>query len=384
MHFAQDADTSGFFEQLARLGDRARYQMLFATLNPIAQAVRNQMESYGVPCLSLDSSRPTYPWALLRLARHLRRSGASVAHTHLFEPSVVGMLAAALARIPVRIVTRHHSDYHTRIHRDWHVRLDRMCTRLATVVIAVSEHTRDHMIAAERAPAGKIVTILNGIDFDRVRPSSPAAAGRVRGEFSAGEARLLLVPARLHPEKGHSHLFRALPELRRRAAPFLVLLAGEGSFESQYRQEVWALGCEDVVRFLGFRRDLPDLMTAADVVVLPSVAEAFGLVLAEALYLGIPVVATRAGGIPEIVDDGIDGVLVPAADSGALADVLATLLTSPDRRAALAGRGRDRISARFSFQQMVRSYEALYSGLLSAPPTCRATRDERVRMIRPR
>src|SRR5262249_40268013 len=161
---------------------------------------------------------------------------------------------------------------------------------------------------------------------------------RIRREFAAEGAYLLLIVARLHPEKGYEYLFRALAWLKNALdRPVLLLVAGRGPLEGQYREEARAARCDDVVRFLGFRGDVPDLMAAADLVVLPSVAEAFGIVLTEALYLGTPVVASNVGGIPEIVTDGIDGVLVPPADSDALAGAIATLLQDPERRQRLGG-----------------------------------------------
>ena len=104
-------------------------------------------------------------------------------------------------------------------------------------------------------------------------------------------------------------------------------------------------------------------MAAADLFVLPSVAEAFGLVLAEAIYLGTPVVATQVGGIPEIVEDGVDGVLVSPADEQALADTIADLLNDPVRRRQMSGVGGDKILSKFRFEDMVHSYEAIYRQL---------------------
>jgi glycosyltransferase involved in cell wall biosynthesis len=101
-------------------------------------------------------------------------------------------------------------------------------------------------------------------------------------------------------------------------------------------------------------------MAAADLVILPSVAEAFGLAITEALYIGTPVVATRVGGIPEIVDDGVDGVLVPPGDSVALADAIADLLNDPARLKGMVGAGREKVLNRFRFENMVRAYEELY------------------------
>src|SRR5215216_4211883 len=171
LHFAQDGDTSGFFPQLARWHDRGHYEMFFATLNPIAPWLRDHMQSQGVECFSCDCrERAQYPLGLLRLAQFMRRKKIDVLHTHLFEPSVIGMIAGAIARTRLRVVTRHYSDYRTRINKRWHVRLDQLCTRLSHGVIAVSRHTADHLTGAEGARPEKVKTVLNGIDFERVKP----------------------------------------------------------------------------------------------------------------------------------------------------------------------------------------------------------------------
>ncbi len=367
LHFAQDTDTSGFFPQLARHHDQTRYQMFFGTLNPMAPWLRGFMEERDVRCFSGDArSRAGYPLAMVRLVAFLRRHRIDIAHVHLFVPSVIGLLAATLARTRLRVMTRHYSDYHTRIGKRWHVRVDRMCTALAHGVVAVSEHTADHMVQKEGAPRAKLRVVVNGIDFSRVKVSGTEAVSRVRRELGAEGAYLLLVAARMHPEKGYEHLFRAIALLRQRlGAPLVLAVAGTGPLLPAYQAQVRDLGCDDVVRFLGFRADLPDLMAAADIFVLPSVAEAFGLVLTEALHLGTPVVATRVGGIPEIVTDGIDGLLVPPADPAALADALAGLLGDERRRKTMAGAGREKVGKRFQFRDMVRSYEGFYDELLT-------------------
>lgn len=343
--------------------------MFFGTLNPMAPWLREHMEESGVACFDADGrSRSGYPVSLARLVRFLARERVDILHTHLFEPSAVGLVAGALARTPARVLTRHHSDYHTRIRKRWHVGVDRLCTTLSHKVIAVSRHTADHLVRIEGAPPEKVAVVHNGIDFDRVRPSSPDARVNIRRELGIEGGKLVLVVARLHPEKGYEYLFRALPSLRDQVkASFLVAIAGTGPLEGEYRGLVRSLGIEGSVRFLGFRRDVPDLMAAADLLVLPSLAEAFGLALAEALYLGLPVVATRAGAIPEIVTDGVDGLLVPPASSEALAGAVASLLDVPGRLASLAGKGRDRVVKEFGFERMIRAYEGIYDSLDQAP-----------------
>src|SRR5262249_9486398 len=262
LHFAQDSCTSGFFPQLAKWHDRARYQMYFATLNPMASWLRDYMESEAVSCFSCNCvGRSQYPLGMIRLARHLRRQHIDVVHTHLCEPSVIGLLAAILARTGTRVMTRHYSDYHTRLNKKWHVRCDQLCTRLSQAVIAVSSHTADHLVQVEMAPREKVHAILNGIDFERIRVSGPDARERIRREFGVEDEYLLLILARLHPEKGHHYLFQALPEIRYRASKRVrLLVAGEGSFDAAYREMVRAIGCDEMVVFLGFRNDSPDLI----------------------------------------------------------------------------------------------------------------------------
>jgi glycosyltransferase involved in cell wall biosynthesis len=301
---------------------------------------------------------------LFRLARHLRSERVDTLHTHLFEPSVVGLMAGSLAGTGLRIMTRHYSNYHTRMKKRWHVRMDRLCNRMSHAVIAVSRHTADHLVRTERTPPAKVYTVVNGIDFSRLVSHADRHA-QLREQWGVGDGHLLVVPARLHPEKGQTYLFRALPLIRRRlGARLTTLIAGAGPAAASYREEVRTLGCADIVKFVGFRRDLPDLMAAADLVVLPSVAEAFGIAAAEALYLGTPVVASNVGGVPEIVDDGVDGVLVPPADSEALGKEIADLLVDWERRSRFRGIGTAKVEARFGFRRMVRAYEQVYEEVL--------------------
>jgi glycosyltransferase involved in cell wall biosynthesis len=362
LHFAESGDSSGLFPALARWRDRDKYRMIFGTLLPLEPSLRQFMDSQGVECLSLGSpNRLAYPAALASLAIFLHDRRVDILHTHLFDPTVVGMVAGSIARTPLRVITRHYSDYHTRIHKTWHTGLDRLSTHLADRVIAVSQHTADHLIGVEGAPPSKVRVVPNGVDVEKLKVS-PDAAARLRQELQLDDQRILLVPARLHPEKGLEYLFQALPVVRRQSqVRFVILVAGSGPFLDHYRGMVRELGCEDVVRFLGFRRDLADLMSAAYLVVLPSVAEAFGIALVEALYLGVPVVSTRVGGVPEILMHGVDSLLVPPADPGALSDAIAQLLNDPQERNRLAGAGQQRMAQLYSFERMVKGYEAVYA-----------------------
>lgn len=365
LHFTDQGDTSGYFPQLARHHDRKQYLLYFGTLREMDPDLRAVMESAGVICFDCGArGRIDYPMAFFRLRSFLKAERIDIFHAHLFDPAVVGLPAALAAGTPARVLTRHYSNYHTRIRRPIHVWLDRLCTRLAHRIIAVSRHTAEHLVEVEKAPPAGVRTILNGIDFDRVRLPDPERIAALRAELAPEGAFLILQMARLHEEKGHRFLLEALPEVIRQAnRPVRVLFAGAGSSEGELREIVERLKLSASVSFLGFRQDAPELIAAADLFVLPSVAEAFGLVLAEALYLGTPVVASRAGGIPEIVRDGVDGLLVDPADSSQLAVAILKMIGEPALREAFGREGRQWVKDRFSFERMVRQYEDVYSEL---------------------
>lgn len=377
LHFARRDDTSGLFWQLAERYDRTQYRMLFATLEKMDPPLRDALRQRHIPTYDFaarDHGHADYLRTVPRLARYLRRNRVDIIHTHFYFSSLVGLMAGTLARTPYRVITRHYSDTHARMGlepdqepvRNRHVQLDQLCTKLAHRVIAVSNHTAEFMRDFEGAPANKVRVVDNGLDLDHFQISSPARVQELRREFGGEERDLIILVSRLHPEKGIDVLYRALPEVKRKAQrPFLLLHAGEGLTEHKehYRRLLQELGCEDVIQWLGFRRDVPDLMAASDFMVLPSLMEAFGLVVIEALYLGLPVVASRVGGIPEIVDEGKDSLLVNRGDSGDMAQGILQLLNNTKQREAMRGQGREKVIARYSFDHMMRGYEAVYAEL---------------------
>ncbi len=371
LHLVGDGDRSGLFTRLIEAHDRDRVRPRLATVGSCEPALREAMARLDVPVLSLDGSPP---WggagAVTRLVGHLRRERIQVLNTHLYHPSVAGQAAGALARTPIRVVTRHHSDYHLRAGRSVHVALDRFTTTLVHRVVAVSEHTRQVLIHREGAPPEKVVTVLNSVDRQRVRVALEADPSELRRRLPVGPGELaLVVPARLHPEKGHSTLFRALRLLDSRRVgvawaslrpKYRVFLLGDGPSRKAYEEEVASLGLAGRVVFMGSRPDAVELMRAADGVVLPSHAEAFGLVVLEALAVGAPLVATTAGGIPELVRHEENALLVPPEDEWTLARALARVLDEPGLRERLAAAGGPKVLEPYTAERMAREYEEVY------------------------
>ncbi len=361
-HFAEGAIDSPFFRAIARLHDREMFPVQMITLHAPGP-LHMSLAGSGVQAFGLGVSRKHYPLAVLNLARQLRRGNVQLLHAHSFDATLVGIIAARIANIPF-VFTRHHSDHHLRINKRWHVRIDSLCARHADRVIAVSEETRRIMVEQEGVPKKRIAVVYNGVDATPA-PSAETRA-RLRGELSLPNVPIILMIARLHEEKGHRYLLEAIPDVIRSFGPVILLLAGEGPERRSLESQVQANGLGEVVRFLGWRRDVAALIDSCSLLVLPSLAESFGQVLTEAMSLGKPVVAAKTGGIPEVVADGETGILVPPRNPSTLAAAISRILMNPVWACAMGNAGRRRVD-RFSYDSMVRGYESVYTEIFPRP-----------------
>jgi glycosyltransferase involved in cell wall biosynthesis len=351
-----------YFCSIALHHDRARFPATIGSIWP-AGTLQEGMGNLDTPTFALGAgTRRQYPGALRRLVTLIREHRISLLHAHCFDPTALGLIAARIARIPL-VFTRHHSDHNIRLGKRWHTRIDAWCGRHADHVIAVSEATRRIMIEVERVPCERITVVHNGVE--PLAAAEPAAVERLRAELAGTGAPVVLTLARLHEEKGFRYLFEALPAVVEQAGPLTVLIAGDGPHRGLLEADARARGLAEFVRFLGRRDDVAALIGLASLVVLPSLAESFGFVLVEAMGLGKPVVATTTGGIPEVVSDGETGLLVPPGNAPALAGAIARLLRDPAEATALGEAGRRR-SALFTFERMMRGYEAVYESVLAS------------------
>lgn len=356
-----NVDTA-YFRSIARLHDRTRFPVMIGSIAPPGPLQEVMASQFKTVAFSLHAAkRLQYPLALFRLVRLLKRTRASILHAHCFDPTALGLVGARLAGIPF-VYTRHHSDHNLRLGKVWHTRVDAFCGRRADQVIAVSAATKAIMTAVEHVSARRITVVHNGIE--PLLPAAPEKVNCVRAELNLNGAPVILMVARLHEEKGHRYLFDALPIVQRRHPGVTVLLAGDGPLRLHLMQELKTRELENAVRFLGRRDDIPALLDLATVVVLPSLAESFGFVVLEAMSLGKPVVASRTGGIPEIVSDGESGLLIPQKDSEKLAAAISRILDSPQLALQLGVAARARASA-FTFEQMIRGYEHVYERCLA-------------------
>ncbi len=339
---------------LSRL-DRERYLPTVVSLSP-GSAVR-RIAALGVPTLVLDE--PDDAIAVGALAAHLADVRPDVLHNHMYRAELVGTRAAiALGEIgkrrPYVISTVHSSRVRSPEDR---AELRRL-TPCIDLLVAVS-HAIVQKIRHEEREGSPVRLVYNGVDLHRYDHQEPCCT--LREEYGIEEgAPIVGVVARLEPEKGHRTLLDAWPQVLRSVPTACLIVVGEGSLLTELVWQARELGIERRVIFTGRRDDIPAVTAALDIAVLPSYREAQGMVVLEAMALSRPVVATNVGGIPEMIEDGVSGVLVPPHDPDALAAAIARLLLDHPLADTIARNGHDVVHERFSIEFMVRAVEDAY------------------------
>ncbi len=314
----------------------------------------------NMPTLTIPK-RGLVDWGAARiLARRLKSGETDIVHAHNGRTALAAALAVRLAGRGRCVMTQHfltpnHATQHgpkaalSGAAHHWVVgRMSR--------ILAISEAVREAMLARREAPDSKIAVVPNGI----TAPNPGNAAGTRQSLGINVDTPLIVCAARLEREKDVASLISAVKIMRETIPNVRCLVAGEGAERNALAAQIVALGLEDSVALLGFRADAPALMAAADVFVLPSLAEPFGLVLLEAMALGRPVIATRAGGPLEIVMDGETGFLVPPSSPAALAEALKRLITNPALARQMGENGQARFQAQFTVSKMAQATLAVY------------------------
>lgn len=337
--------------------------------DPRAEADLVELERLGVVVERLPMRRSITPFADVRHERALERLLSArrpdVVHSHSSKAGVLARLASSATGIGVRVHTPHTFAFlfeamFSAPKRALFRRIEATLSERTHAVVAVSRGEAETIAAAGVVPAERLRVVENGIDpapWLAARPIDRAALGVPE------EATLALVAGLLNPAKGQD---LALELLARPAGNELVLLfAGDGADRARLEARAHALGVEQRARFLGWRDDVPALMAAADLVLLPSRWEGLPYVVLEAFAAGVPVVATPVDGARELLEDGAAGVLAHAISTDALEAALGRFLalTAP-RRAELGKNGRERVLAGYTAERMAARLEALYRELV--------------------
>ena len=353
--------------QLARAARRRGDDVLF--LSPTRGPFAELVEREGMPVARADVARTFRVDGALRLARELRRRRVDILHTHTaIAGNVLGRIAARLAGVSV--VSHLHIENHLPSRRARAAALrsvDNWTARLASRILVVSEDTRRALVR-QGYPEPLMEVVPNSIDISVAHGDNGSGRTRVRRELGvADDAPLVGEIGRLCAVKGQRELLEALallPDVH--AAIVGADMEADGDFRADLERRAERLGLTSRVRFTGPRADVPAVLDALDVFVLPSWTEGMPITVLEAMAHGKPVVATAVGGTPELVADGETGVLVPPRDPERLAAAIRELLDDPEKARRLGEAGRERVASNFSEEAMTRRVLEVYDEVVSA------------------
>ena len=331
-------------------------------------------ENAGVEVLPLHGlSRELSPVrdaiAAWRLAGIIRRVRPDVVHTHTAKAGAVGRAAAVLAgpRRPVVVHTFHGHvlrGYFGRVGTLVFRAIETILARATDRLIAVSPEVRDELVALRVAPERKFSVVRLGIELEP-RVAFDGDAAEVRRRHGIGQDTFVVGWfGRMTAVKRTDDLLTTLAGLRVRGVEALLLLVGDGDDRERLEQRAHDLGLAKSCLFLGYQEDVAQWYAVCDAVVLTSVSEGTPVTIIEALAAGRPVVATKVGGVPDVVDEGETGFLVRPGDTHALAERLEILARDPERRTAMGETGRERVLRRYAVERLVDDVDALYRELL--------------------
>ena len=330
-------------------------EVLLAYLKEPLQ-VRPKSPEVGVVCLGVNSVADVMA-GCYRFRRLVREFKPDIVHSHMFHATMLTRLSRLSTSIPCMISTAHNAFDGGRLRAVAY----RLTDRLTDISTNVSSEAVGAFVDRGAVPADRMVTVYNGISVDRIRPS-PNARTRVRASFEIDtDCKLFVAAGRLSVLKDYPNMFRALARLPADLS-YRLLIAGDGALRHSLETMVGELGLSSRVRFLGTRRDVVELMSAADVFVLSSKGEGFSLVVAEAMACECVVVATDCGGVREVLGDA--GFLVPSRNPGALAAALLEASALDQQAAAEMGKvARQRVVDLYSFDRSVEHWRELYGSL---------------------
>jgi glycosyltransferase involved in cell wall biosynthesis len=343
--------------------DRSRYEPVVACLYRGGE-LGDWYRAQGIRTANFNMTGPLDGWSdvmtVRRIARFIRTEGIDLVHTHLVRADIYGRIASRLCGVPVISTVHNTEEHHTspRLLPSLVRFLDRATARLGHGVVAVSDAVKGLLRTALRIPEARVVVIHNGVEL----PVDGEPLDRNAWDVPPDHT-LLCTVGRLHEQKGIDVLVEAVAVLGRQGVRVTAVVVGDGPLKADLAARIRQ--AEARVILAGFQRQVRPFIQASDIFVLPSRWEGFGMAIVEAMGLGKPVVATRVGGIPEIVEDAVTGILCPPGRPAALAAAIRRLVEAPRLRRAMGAAGRQRAASLFTAQAMSARYQAMYRRVLA-------------------
>lgn len=342
---------------LAKGLDRNKFNPIVCCLNDKGIFAR-ELENADIKVIALNKRKKIEPSIIKRIMQVIIENNIQIVHTHMWGANFWGRIAAKFSGVPVVIATEHNADIWKNA---FFLTLDKWLSRWTDKIIAVSENVKEFYVHKGIA-SEKIEVIYNGVEITGA-PVLQCSSVPVRKEFGIREDETVLaVIGRLVEQKGHKYLFEAISSLDGQYK-VRVLVVGEGPLMKSLRSQVVGLRLADKVIFTGLRQDVPNLLKAIDILVMPSLREGLPMIALEAMASGVPVVATKVGGNPEIIIDGLTGILVEPKDHIALKEAISRLINDKAFAQGLISNSKKKVEKEFSIANMVNKTQGLYREL---------------------
>src|SRR3989344_1134809 len=362
------ADLGGAEKQILELAkrlDKTKYTVTVASLDCYGQTPEALIQAIGC---QLKTFRVVRIYGLsgllqgMRFLKFLRDNKVDILQTYHFSSDIWGTFWGRLAGVKVILSNRRDMGFWR---KPWHVWAYRLLNRWVTKIIVVADAVKQMVMQTEGVPAEKIAVIYNGIEINSAISAQPSAVSFKKQLGIAEQDKVLVHVANLKPVKGHIYLLQAIAQVVKEIPHIKVMLIGKDELPGQLQDAARELGIQDKVLFLGQRKDVAELLSIADVCVLPSLSEGMSNAILEYMSAGKAVVATRVGGNPELVVHKYNGLLVEKESAGELRNALLQLLKHPDECQRMGMYGLKVIKECFSLEVMVRKYEEIFQECIS-------------------
>jgi sugar transferase (PEP-CTERM/EpsH1 system associated) len=362
LHLIQGLESGGLetvtVSLLERL-DRTLYQpsiCCFDNLGSLMERIKGKIKVHFLQ--RRQGIDYTYP---IKLARLLKKEQIEILHLHNSTAFFYGVLAGKIAGVPVIIYTEHARD----IFPSMRVRIaDKALSLFTHRIVVVAEYLKRNLVRYEKFNPKKITVIYNGVDPQKFNGDFDSRA--VKKTFDIDEDRLVIgIVARLDPIKNHKCLLRAMKMVVAELPKTILLIVGDGPFLQELKSFINTLSLNSYVRFLGMRSDIPELMSIMDVFVLCSLSEGLPLTLLEAMASGRAIIATNVGGIPEVIEHGINGLLVEPDNHRALTEAIIQLLRDKSLAKRISESARNKLMENFTLDKMTEKYKEIYQDCIS-------------------
>jgi len=365
MHVCHFCDTSlngDYFRNMALGLSRRGVRVSLVELGPgIAPRWLSDIPNVSYQSLNANS-RSQYPRVVRKLAAYLREERVDILHTHLFYAGLIGVLTKWFRHDAAVAVMRHHTSVVRMLGSRLHIAADKWMAEHADHLLTVSDAARRYIREVDGVRRKDIDVIHLGFDFEKLSPNADDRR-RVRSEFAFNAGDIVIgYIASLVNGKGHAQLLEAFAKIRETHPSTKLFLVGSGMID-ELKQAADAFPAKTVI-FAGWREDVAACLNAMDIFVQPSLSEAFSQVLIEAMGCGLPVIATHVGGAAEVIDSGINGIMIEADDVAAIEREVDRLCSDESLRRKIADAGRSSVLERFPAERMVEQHFELYKSWL--------------------